>query len=365
MSNNNRIAQIDVWRFLAIFLVVFSHIVKFSHSWYKDVVPGLVWRAQPLGLLGVQLFFCISGFVICRGMLKESVKDGTVNLRAFYIRRVFRILPPLLLYMAVPMLLSLGGVVEVTTNQILPALGFSCNLTVIDCGWLLGHTWSLAFEEQFYLVFPLLFLAAGLATQRNRLFTIAFAMLITGAVARLTGHDTVGYYVSTFSYMVWGCVFALYWDKLQPMLAKVPFPVWLLTALALPGVHVVAMPAVFQQIIYPVIAPLAICIAIFGTPAHHVMARPVFTNTWFAYLGRISYSIYLWQQLATGNLGLSSPVYALLFIPCVLFVAHLSFRYVEMPMVGLGAGFAARSRKQPQMSFDDPLAPRNDTYWRS
>jgi peptidoglycan/LPS O-acetylase OafA/YrhL len=364
MSHNDRIEQIDVWRFLAIALVVFSHIVKYSHSWYKDFVPGLVWRAQPLGLLGVQLFFCISGFVICRGMLKESARDGSVNLRAFYIRRAFRILPPLLLYIAVLMLLSLGGVAKVTMNQVLPALGFSCNLNVIDCGWLLGHTWSLAFEEQFYLVFPLLFLAAALATQRNRLFTIAFAMLITSAIAGLTGHDAVGHYVSTFSYMVWGCVFALYWDKLQPLLANLPFSVWLLTALALPGVHLVAMPAVFQTI-YPAIAPLAICVVIFGTPAQHVIARPMFANTWFAYLGRISYSIYLWQQLATGNLGLSSPLYAVLFIPCVLCVAHLSFRYVEMPMIALGAGLAARSRKPASIPFDDPLAPRNDTYWRS
>jgi len=365
MSNHDRIEQIDVWRFLAIALVIFSHIVKFSHSWYKDFVPGLVWRAQPLGALGVQLFFCISGFVICRGMLKESAKNGTVNLHAFYIRRAFRILPPLLLYIAALMLLSLGGAVEVKATQILPAIGFSCNLSVIDCGWLLGHTWSLAFEEQFYLVFPLLFLAAALATQRNRLLTIALAMLITSAIARLTGHDGIGYFVSTFSYMVWGCVFALYWDKLQPLLAKVPFPLWLLTAVALPGVHVIAMPAIFQQVIYPAIAPLAICIAIFGTPAHHAIARPVFANAWFAYLGRISYSIYLWQQLATGNLELSSPVFAWLFVPCVLLVAHLSFRYVEMPMITMGAKFAARSRTLAPMTFDDPLAPRNDTFWRS
>jgi len=312
----------------------------------------------------VQLFFCISGFVICRGMLKECANDGALNLRAFYIRRAFRILPPLLLYIAVLVVFSMAGIGHVKANQVGPALAFMCNLKTIDCGWSLGHTWSLAFEEQFYLVFPLLFLVFAVATNRNRLFTMAFGMLITTAVAGLTGHETVQYYVSTFSYMVWGCVFAVYWDTLQPRLAKMPFAVWLLVAAALPGVHVIAMPEFFHQMIYPALAPLAICIAIFGTPAQHALARPVFTNTTLAYLGRISYSIYLWQQIATGNLGFASPVPALLLIPCVVAVAHFSFRYFETRMIALGAGFAARSGKLAPLGFDDPLAPRDDSYWR-
>jgi peptidoglycan/LPS O-acetylase OafA/YrhL len=93
MNNNDRIEHIDVWRFLAIALVIFSHIIKFSHPWYKETLPSLVWRAEPLRALGVKLFFCISGFVICRGMLKENIKNGTVNMRAFYVRRACRIFP--------------------------------------------------------------------------------------------------------------------------------------------------------------------------------------------------------------------------------------------------------------------------------
>ena len=366
MSHHDRIEHIDVWRCLAIVLVIFSHIIEYSHPWYQESVPGFFWRARSLGGLGVQLFFCISGFVICRGMLKESKKDGSVNLRAFYIRRAFRILPPLLVYIVVLMSFSIAGLVNLKANQVGAAIGFLCNIQPIDCGWFLGHTWSLAFEEQFYMVFPLLFLACAVASHRDRLFTIAFGMLITTAIAQLTEQRLIAYYVTTFSYMVWGCVFAMYWDKLKPLLEKMPFPVWLLAAAALPGIHaqVIAVPAIVRDVIYPTLAPLLICVVIFGTPARHAIVRPLFTNAALAYLGRISYSIYLWQQMVTGNLGFASPLYAVLLIPCVVVVAHLSFRYFETRMIEMGARLAAHSRKHAPRIGDDPLAPRDDTYWR-
>jgi len=363
MSHNDRIEHIDVWRFLAIVLVIFFHIVKFSHPWYQEFLPGLVWRAQPLGLLGVQLFFCISGFVICRGMLKEGKREGSVNLRAFYIRRAFRILPPLLLYITVVTLFSTTGIVDVRANQVGSALGFLCNIKPIDCGWSLGHMWSLAFEEQFYMVFPLLFLVCALATHRDRLFKTALAMSMLTAIAGMTKHEVLVYYVSTFSYMAWGCVFAVYWDKLKPRLENMPLSIWLLAALALPGIHVIAVPAIVQDVMYPTLAPLVICVVIFGTPARHAIMRPIFTNAALAYLGRISYSIYLWQQMATGNLGFSSPVPALLLIPCVIFIAHLSFRHFEKRMIEMGSRLAAHPRKHSPMMVDDPLAPRDNSHW--
>lgn len=364
MNSNDRIEHIDVWRCLAIGLVIFSHIVTFSHPWYKETFPGLAWRVEPLGKLGVELFFCISGFVISRGMLKESMKSGTVNMRSFYIRRAFRILPPLLFYIAVLALLALAGLVELEARQVASAIGFVCNVGDFNCGWLLGHTWSLAFEEQFYIVFPMLFLVFGFAAYRNKLATMALAMLLTTAIAQLTGYDTIGYYVSTFAYMVWGCVFALYWDKLKSLLANIPFPIWLLSAAVLPGVHFVAVPEVFHRFIYPVLAPLVICIVIFGTPAQHFIVRRLFTNTRLAYLGRISYSIYLWQQLATGDFGLSSPTVAPLLVPCVILVAHLSFRYFETRMIAIGAALSTRSFKLLPLTFDDPLTRNEDTSWR-
>lgn len=340
--NNSRIEHIDVWRCIAICLVIFVHVVYFSHPWYKQVIPGLVWRTSPLAPLGVRLFFCISGFVICRGMLKEFHINGRLNMRAFYVRRAFRIFPPLLLYIGVLATLSFAELIELNPGQVFFSLGFLCNASGIDCGWFLAHTWSLAFEEQFYLIFPLLFVLVGLAQRRDSLLLIAFAMLITIISAQVTGHEKVGYFVSTFSFMVWGCVFALYWDKLQPLLAKIPLPIWLLATAALFSSKMVIMPAVYHHVIFPAFGPIACCLVVFGTPTHHPVIGLIFGNSKLQYVGRISYSIYLWQQLATANFGFSSPLSTLYFIPGIFLISHLSFRYFEARMITIGTVMSAR-----------------------
>jgi peptidoglycan/LPS O-acetylase OafA/YrhL len=362
MNKNNRIEHIDVWRFFAVFLVVAAHIIKFSHPWYEQHLPGLVWRSMPFGLLGVQLFFCISGFVICRGILKENETTGKVSMRSFYIRRAFRILPPLLLYITVLLLLSVTDIIHVEAKQIAYSLGFVCNVKEIDCGWFLGHTWSLAFEEQFYLLFPVLFLTLGLSVYREKLVKIAVALGVATVIATLTSHEEIAYFLSTFAYMAWGCVFAFYWDKLKPILTNLPFGIWLLAPATLVGVHLIALPIFFHQVIYPVVAPILICIAVFGTPAHHRFMQPIFNNQTLAYLGRISYSIYLWQQIATTHFGFSSPVPALLSIPCVVVIAHFSFRYFEKRMIAIGSTLSVQTINLSAKIGDDPLAPRDDIY---
>lgn len=354
-THSNRIEYIDVWRCLAILLVVFSHVIYFSHPWYKEVFPGLVWRASPLGGLGVRLFFCISGFVICRGMLKESTRTGTVNLPAFYVRRAFRIFPPLLFYIAALGALSMAGWIGMTPDQALFSAGFLCNVSLIDCGWFLGHTWSLAFEEQFYLVFPLLFLLLGVGMRRHRLLSIAVVMLTATLAVQITGHDKVGYVVSVFAFMVWGCVFAVYWDGLKSVLSKIPVALWLLATSALFLAHMTALPESFHKVIFPAFGPLVCCILIFGTPFHHPAIRSVFGNPKLQYVGRMSYSIYLWQQLATSAFGFSSPLPTLFFVLLVFIISHLSFRYFESRMVAVGARISARlSHAGPALAGDTP-----------
>ena len=113
-----RIAHIDAWRFIAVAMVIIFHVLTVSNPWYLEHLPWIIMgRAQPMGLLGVKIFFCISGFVICRALLAEAKLHGAISMKAFYVRRFLRIVPPLLLYMLALALLIVFNLIAVTPGQ--------------------------------------------------------------------------------------------------------------------------------------------------------------------------------------------------------------------------------------------------------
>ncbi|MBK8361830.1 MAG: acyltransferase [Comamonadaceae bacterium] len=99
MSDTRRIQHIDAWRFLAVNLVILSHFfIGSNFSFLVTTYPFLLTLGK-FGELGVLIFFFISGFVICRGLVDERAETTWVSLKAFYVRRSCRILPPLYLYL--------------------------------------------------------------------------------------------------------------------------------------------------------------------------------------------------------------------------------------------------------------------------
>ena len=150
----HRIDVLDGWRAISVGLVVASHLVGMSglRVYFGQSVQSI---AINYGQIGVEFFFAISGFVICAGLLRED----RVSLSGFYIRRAFRILPPLLIYVTVVGAMATASFVQVSTGSFVRALSFTCNIG--PCDWQFGHTWSLAYEEQFYFVFPLIFIWLG------------------------------------------------------------------------------------------------------------------------------------------------------------------------------------------------------------
>ena len=154
-----RIAALDGWRGVSILMVIFGHLVDYRYaSENAQIVQEL---AGVTATLGVCVFFVISGLIITKLALRERDSGGGFSARKFYIRRVLRIVPPFYVYLLfVLALMALGSIAQHST-QTLEAATFSCNLPQINCGWFGGHSWSLAYEEQFYLLFPLVFLAVG------------------------------------------------------------------------------------------------------------------------------------------------------------------------------------------------------------
>lgn len=211
MSEQGRITHVDAWRFFAVSTVIVSHLIVHSNfSFLVETFPFLR-RLGRFGNLGVLLFFFISGFVICRGLIKERATASNTSLKAFYVRRTFRILPPLWLFLTVLALLASQEIIDITDPQILKSALFLCNLNFSGgCSWYAGHTWSLAYEEQFYLAFPLLFIVFDLTRRRNLALLFVFLCMVLSIERRLFDHTLAADYLMNICFLLSGCVAALY-----------------------------------------------------------------------------------------------------------------------------------------------------------
>jgi len=161
-----RIRSLDGVRAISITMVLLSHSLEtmpvyISHNRFFSflIANG--------GQLGVRIFFVISGYLITRLLLLERLKTGKIDIKDFYIRRVFRIFPVFFLYLLVVLLLKWSFIPDIFSNYLLVVFAglylwnykhFFIRENPEDHGnWFLGHFWSLSMEEQFYLLWPLTF----------------------------------------------------------------------------------------------------------------------------------------------------------------------------------------------------------------
>lgn len=223
--------KIDILRGMSILLVLIHHF----NIPYKlhDTFLGIPIGSENLSTLiarngnyGVTMFFVISGFLITQHTLQRSGSLAQIKLKDFYIRRIARIMPCLVLLVAmVSVLGSLGlqpfinqspnGVEVSYAVTVLSALSFWMNLLIIEYGWVnyaLGVLWSLSVEEVFYLAFPVLCL--GLS--RGKGFIVFLLAVIAYAPyfrALHFGEESGAYlyhYFSSFDGIAIGCLTAMY-----------------------------------------------------------------------------------------------------------------------------------------------------------
>lgn len=364
MKLGDRIQFIDAWRCMAVVLVVAHHIVSFStlHVYFYRV-PEAVTRLAVLGRFGVLIFFCISGFVICRGMIQERTPLG-LTLTAFYCRRSLRILPPFFIYLsAITFLSHFTEAIQSSGSQIIKAGTFFCNLPIVgDCGWFVSHTWSLAYEEQFYLIFPFLFLLLGMVAKPKNLLIIVGVLCLMALLFNMINANFFANYITMFIYMLSGCAAALYWHKLRPFFDKMPVIIWFaLTLLTFVLAGTFPFPPFVEQIKQTLVMPLLICFMVFGTPIKNFWIKAVFENSSITYFGKISFSVYLWQQLATANFQAAPPWLSLILLSAVVFFAYYSYEYLERPFIKLGAHWSNKIKMRASSTLTaTPVINRPD-----
>lgn len=352
--------ELDVLRSLAFLVVFLHHALPQSRGPYE--LAGLPraaaeWLAAAVlaGAYGVDLFFCLSGYLITEILMRESRSSGSIDVRAFWIRRILRIWP---LYFAflfltrtlVPLILPND---HLSTPHLLAFLGFAGNWSTAILGYppsVAAPLWSVSIEEQFYLVWPVLLTLAGVHRMRlaAALLAISFAARAF-LVATSTPHP--GVWCNTLSRldpMAAGALIAFVLKGRTPDLAV--WPRALLGIAGLFGIIAVGRYGGFygqkSLLSYPIAAAgsAACLVAVLGVKGAWAKKPMGIALIW---LGKVSFGLYVFHEFAllvAGQLALpgisGKLVQASLALPVTVILAAASYRWVESPFLRLKSRFA-------------------------
>lgn len=341
---------LDGLRGLAVIGVMLFHLK--SKPWF----PG--------GSLGVDVFFVLSGFLITTLLLQEWAATGTIRLRQFYMRRALRLLPAMFAFLTLYAFITLvvGGAFTGPQNPAAVAvLVVSSALYCVNWVAALGgqlpnstsHLWSLAVEEQYYLVWP------GLLLVMLRLgFRPGTIAILTLAIALLSAAMPYWYESASYRRLYYGTDFrlqALLLGSLGGQLyatglirpstvSRKWFRVALLLALAFLGYWLFSLhhrsEFLFTGLYFPISVSGTIvvvaCTYLRSGLAHKVLASKV-----LVYVGQRSYALYLWNLPIAYWLRSLEPVEHVIVAGALSFVAaEVSYRIVERPALRLKHHFA-------------------------
>ncbi|PTI52803.1 acyltransferase [Staphylococcus xylosus] len=333
------------------------------------------------GFLGVDTFFVISGYLITSLLLFEYESTGIINLKQFWLRRIRRLIPAMLVLVIVVTVATLifkpGEIVNIK-QDVFAAVFYVSNWWYIATGvnyfeqfafMPLKHLWSLAIEEQFYIIFPIVFILLLLTIKKYRNVTLVFwiislisllAMIIISQSQ--TGHSRVYFGTDTrLQTMLLGVIFAFVWPPFK--LKKNPNHILrtIIDSIGIVGIALLLM--LFFKVndnsnwIYNggfyLISLLTLFVIMSAVHPSGYFAK-ILGNPLFIYIGKRSYSLYLWHfpvisfihsYYVDGQL----PVYVYVIdIILTIVLAEMSYRYIETPFrkQGIKAFSISRGNKQ-------------------
>jgi peptidoglycan/LPS O-acetylase OafA/YrhL len=335
VDDQERIEALDGIRGVAVALVLAYHCF---YGWPRG------------GFIGVDLFFVLSGFLITRLLVAERKRLGRISLPDFYWRRLRRLAPPLIL--AIVLSAAIKWMVPAYQRGVpLPlaaaaTLMYVGNVLHIHGLGILGHTWSLSIEEQFYLVWPA---ALGLLLRWQRRSTaygivLALAALSFILAATTSASNFEARYDATLprvGEILIGVLLALglrsdtaLAERLRPlvsfMLAALAFATISIAGLVLPR-----SPVMFQGPL--LVTCLAAAVLIGHCAVHSSPLTRVLSSAPIAYVGRVSYGLYLYHFPLTvlfdhNRFGLTGFTQAMARVICAGVLAVASYHFVEAPL---------------------------------
>jgi peptidoglycan/LPS O-acetylase OafA/YrhL len=341
LTNPRRaIPTLDGWRAIAVLLVIASHCQTMLRNNGSQIARALAGFLSHAGY-GVDIFFALSGFLITTLLLREKESAGVISLRAFYIRRSFRILPPILVYLAAICVLNLFWPLGISGEEVASVLLFFRNY--VAGSWYTTHFWSLAIEEHFYLFVPLII--AMLPWRRS---LAAFCVAAIGCAAIRWAEDSfVGGKVdfrteARFDALMYGSAFAI-------LVSRPAIKAWFVNNLSLARcvVLLILVFASLQLVPYmPIrrtIVAFVLPLFILYTALHPTELLGRFLDVPFLrWIGRLSYSLYIWQMLflTPYNRPLSAVQNFPLNLLCAAACALACYYLLERPCINMGHAFS-------------------------
>ena len=348
---------------MAIGAVILSHAFLLRGAASRPVrAAGYI--AQHLGGLGVALFFAISGYLITTLLLEEGERRGGISLRGFYVRRAFRILPAAYLYLIVLAIAGgCGWLGESLLRGELASAAFFYSNYWPERSWYTAQFWSLSMEEHFYLLWPALL--AGLGARRAliaagaflaaaalwRPWSVAHMSLPYPALQRTDMRLDAFLYAGALAILLHGPyrlpvlrALTAPWFRACSVLAVMAAWVWMLASSTLSAgtlVESALLPAILVSVIYwP------------GSRLFRILEwAPL------RWMGRISYGLYLWQQLfftPPPAVNLFAAVESFLPRLTLTFAAAIMSHYLlERPLLSYGRTVSSRFQSAPLVNVLD------------
>ena len=355
--------ELDALRFFAFFSVFLFHAAPRTLDFYS-AAGAPTWLSNLLisifgaGAYGVDLFFALSAYLITSLLLRERATTGALDLRGFYLRRILRIWPLYLVFVAFAALIAL-----IIPQQHLP-FHYVAAYCLLAGNWsyvfyglpasFAVPLWTISIEEQFYLAWPL---AIRKATVRS-MTVIAISLLVVANTWRiwLAAHaaptDQMEY--NTFTRLdpiAWGVLIALFSHKL-PQFSRgqriALLGVGAIACIAEYAFSITSVPPKFSTwklaVGHPMtaLASAVILLAVMGSQ------NPFLRKSWLLYLGKISYGLYVLHEFAhfcaryimPASTPLRVVAQTVISLALTILLAAASYRWLESPFLRLKERFA-------------------------
>lgn len=338
-DHGERIPSLDGLRAFSITAVLLGHLAG-THGFPAPLAHLIEHDVVDVANFGVRVFFVISGFLITGLLLSEEANYGRISLGRFYLRRTFRIMPAYIVFLVAVLILRQVGWLALRPGDVAHAVTYTMNYH-LDRAWYVGHLWSLSVEEQFYLLWPATLLLLGV----RRGLRAALVFVLLAPLFRIG----TWYLVPDWRYLIGntfettgdsiavGCLLAGWRAGLwkRAWYRRVIASRWIIPAL---GVLAVVLSSRFRPAVLLGITAMNVVIALGidrcvrrsdGVVGRVLNVRPV------AYVGLLSYSLYLWQQLFVNRSATVAVASFPLNMVLAITLAVLSYYLVERPMLRL------------------------------